>query len=119
MGTVNQLNTNTDLTVRVFDNFTQFDANVNANEYNLVTAFFRSITTDEDAVRNLSTSLFEISATTGVLVQTLLDQMKGQSAIQVTGTMAYYLNRIRSQSTLIGVNALVTPNFYTARNVQP
>jgi hypothetical protein len=31
--------------------------------------------------------------------------------------MAYYLNGLRSPSTLLGVSNPVTPNFYTARNV--
>jgi len=40
-----------------------------------------------------------------------------QNAIQLTATMAYYLNGLRSPSTLLGVNSSVTPNFYTARNI--
>lgn len=119
MGTVNRPNPNTDLTVRIFDNFTQFEANVDSNDYSVVTGFFRSVSDDSVAVENLSTALFEISVRNNIPVQTLLDQMKGQSAIQVTSTMAYYLNALRSPTTLIGVNASVTPNFYAARNVLP
>jgi hypothetical protein len=39
--------------------------------------------------------------------------------IQLTATLAYYLNGLRSPTTLLGINASVTPNFWTARNVLP
>lgn len=119
MGTVNQPNPDLDLTVRVFNNFTQFEASVNSNDYSIVTAFFRSVTDDPKAVENLSTALFEISSRNNIPVQSLLKQMQGQTAIQVNSTMAYYLNLLRSPTTLIGVNTSVTPNFYAARNVLP
>jgi hypothetical protein len=48
---------------------------------------------------------------------TLLEQVQGQNAIEVTATLAYYLNGLRSPSTLLGTNVPVTPNFYAARNV--
>jgi len=32
--------------------------------------------------------------------------------------MAYYLNSVRSTSTLLGVLAPTTPNFYAARNIR-
>ena len=35
-----------------------------------------------------------------------------------TSTLSYYLNGLRSSSTMLGLNAPVTPNFYVARNVR-
>ena len=49
---------------------------------------------------------------------TLLEQFQGQGKPELTLTLAYYLNGQRSPSTLLGVNAAVTPNYYVARNVR-
>ena len=119
MPTVNQPNPKNDLTVRVFDSFRQFDVLVNPDDYDLVNSFFKSVSSDSSTVDSLTTSLFEISTRNNIAVQTLLEQMKGQNAVQINSTMAYYLNAIRSPATLVGVNSPITPNFYAARNVQP
>jgi len=39
-GSVNYTNRNIDQTVRVFDEFFRYDANVPANEYDIVNSFF-------------------------------------------------------------------------------
>ena len=117
MGSVNAANTNVDLTVRIFDNFYNFGLDVPTDEYDAVNSFFESIFIDQEAAQNLTVTFFRISAESGTSVMTLLEQVQGQSAIEVTATLAYYLNGLRSPSTLIGVNVSVTPNYYTARNV--
>ena len=48
----------------------------------------------------------------------LLQQFQGQSAPEITLTLAYYLNGIRSRSTLLGLNVPTQPNFYVARNIR-
>ena len=48
----------------------------------------------------------------------LLQQIQGQTLPELTLTLAYYLNGLRSKATLLGVNASVTPNYYVARNVR-
>jgi hypothetical protein len=43
--------------------------------------------------------------------------MKGKNNLDLSINMAYFLNNIRSRSTLLGVNAQSTPNFYASRAV--
>jgi hypothetical protein len=117
MGSVNAVNPSVDLTVRIFDNFYNFGLEVPTDEYDAVNSFFESIFIDKEAALNLTTTFFRIAKETNTSVITLLEQVQGQSAIEVTATLAYYLNGLRSPSTLIGVNVPVTPNYYTARNV--
>jgi hypothetical protein len=62
-------------------------------------------------------SLFRVAQNTGIPALTLLDEFKGQNGINLSASLAYYLNSIRSRATLLGVGAAVTPNFYQARNV--
>jgi hypothetical protein len=118
MSTINEVNPKIDQTVTIFDNFYNYSANVPAMEYDIVLSYFRSVFTTELAAENFTTSLFRIAEETGISALTLLQSFEGQNSTQLTATMAYYLNGLRSRATLLGVLAPTTPNFYTARNVR-
>jgi hypothetical protein len=117
MSTVNYANPNTDLTVRVFDSFYDYDVNVPANEYDIVNSYFLTQMTSRQAAGNFTVSLFRVAETTGIPALTLLQEMQGNTGVNININMAYYLNQIRSRATLLGVGTAVTPNFYQARNV--
>ena len=117
MGTVNEVNPKLDLTVRVFDDFNGFAIEVDANEYDVVNSYFENVFENKQIARNFTTTMFRIANQTQVPVLTLLDQIAGQTQIEMTATLSYYLNGLRSPATLLGVNATVTPNFWAARNV--
>ena len=117
MSTVNYTNPNKDLTVRLFDQFYSYDVDVPANEYDVVFSYFSSVMTTRQAAGNFTMSLFRVAQNTGIPALTLLDEFKGQNGINLSASLAYYLNSIRSRATLLGVGAAVTPNFYQARNV--
>jgi hypothetical protein len=117
MPSVNQLNTNIDLTVRVYDNFYNFGIDVPSNEYDVVNSYFKSVFDSREAADNFTVTLFRIAEQTGVNVLTLLNQLADQDQIQITATLGYYLNGLRSPSTLLGINTTVTPNVWAARNV--
>lgn len=117
MSTVNYTNYNKDLTVRVFDSFYNYDVDVPADEYDIVYSYFRSVMTTADAAGNFTVSLFRVAEETNTSALTLLQAFQGQTGINLTATLAYYLNNIRSRATLLGVNASVVPNQYAARLV--
>ena len=126
MSTVNYVNPNLDRTVRIFDEFYKYNINVNENEYDVVYAFFKTVFAEELAAKNFTMSLFYVADQTKTSVLDLLADMQsqisssgGQPQIYVQTTMAYYLNNLRSNSTLLGVSAAVVPNYYAARNVLP
>jgi hypothetical protein len=48
----------------------------------------------------------------------LLEQLKGQSGVQITLTFAFYLNALQSPSTKLGVQLPTLPNFYVAHNIK-
>ena len=118
MGSVNAINTNTDLSVRVFDSFYSFSQNVPADEYDVVNSYFRSVFGTTDAAGNFTVTLFRIAAQSKIPVLTLLQQIQGQSQPQLTLTLTYYLNGLRSPATLLGVNVPSIPNYYVAKNIQ-
>ena len=119
MGTVNAINPAVDITVRVFDDFYNFAIEVDANTWDIVNSYMLSVFKTADAAENFATTLFRIADQTRVPVLDILAEIQGMNTIQLTATLAYYLNGLRSPTTLLGVNEPVTPNFYTARNVLP
>ena len=117
MGTVNAANPKLDQTVRVFDEFYAFEMFVPAMEYDIVNSYFKSVFKTAEAAQNFTTALFRVSDQNNIPVLTLLAEIQDQDQIQLTATLAYYLNGLRSPSTLLGVNSVLTPNYFTARNV--
>jgi hypothetical protein len=117
MSTVNQVNLNQDLTVRVFDRFYSYEQFIPTNEYDAVYSYFQSVMTTNRAAGNFTVSLFRVAKETGIPAMTLLEGFKGQNGINLTVNLAYYLNLVRNKATLLGVNVAVAPNFYAARSV--
>jgi len=118
MGSVNVANPKLDTTVRVIDEFYGFQVDADANEYDAVNSFFRASFNNKSAADSFTSALFRIADETKTPVLALLDQIRDQDQIQLTATMSYYLNGLRSYTTLLGINQPVVPNFYTARNVR-
>lgn len=119
MGSVNAINRNVDQTVRIFDGFYDYQTEVDANEYDVVNSYFESVFGTGEAAANFSVTLFRVADETNTPVLTLLAAIEDQDKIQLTQTLCYYLNGLRSPSTLLGVTAVATPNFWAARNVLP
>jgi hypothetical protein len=115
--TVNQTNLNIDQTVRVFDQFYRFEANVPAAEYDIVYSYFLSTMSNRIVAQNFTVSLFQVAQNTGISPLTLLQEFQGLNGVDLSASLAYYLNQIRSRATLLGVGAALIPNAYAARNV--
>ena len=116
--TVNYANPNTDGTVKIFDEFYSYATSVSQLEYDAVYSYFRSVFDSSLAAGNFTITVFRISESSGIPVMTLLQEFQGQTAPELTLTLAYYLNGMRSNSTLLGINATAQPNYYAARNVR-
>lgn len=116
--TVNYANPKTDSTVKIFDEFYAYSANVPAQDYDAVYSYLRSVFATDEAAGNFAVTLFRISDQSDIPVLSLLQQIQGQGQPELTLTLAYYLNNNRSSATLLGLNAAVTPNYYVARNIR-
>jgi len=117
MATLNFPNPGTDPTVRVFDDFYKRELVIDSNQYDNVFSFFKSIFSDEMAARNFTLNVFQISQDSGIPVETILSEMSNQNQVQITATLAYYLNNLRSNATLLGITTTATPNEFAARNI--
>ena len=118
MASVNAINNKTDLKVQIFDRFYGYTQQVPVDAYDAVLSYFKSVFDSAEAAGNFTVSVFRISHATNIPVMTLLQQFQGQSAPEITLTLAYYLNGIRSRSTLLGLNVPTQPNYYVARNIR-
>jgi len=115
--TIDAPQTTLDKTVRIFDKFYQVDEVVNANEYEIVYSYFYSLSKSEDIAKNFSAMIFRISNITGKYSLDLLDQVKGKTKMETNALMAYYLNSLKSKSSLYGVSVVPQPNQTVQRNV--
>lgn len=116
-GSINAPNNKIDQTVKIFDQFYEFALEVDANTYDTVNSYFISVFADTQIAKNFTVTLFRVASQTGVSVLVLLQQIQGLNSIELTNTLCYYLNGLRSPATLLGINATITPNYWTARNV--
>jgi hypothetical protein len=106
-----------DTTVRVFDNFYKFDLVIDGNQYEIVNSYFYSTCNSVDVAKNFTTMLFRIANITGESPMVLLDYLKGTSKVETTAIMAYYLNSIKSKTTLYGISNTPIPNQTVQRNI--
>jgi pyruvate/2-oxoacid:ferredoxin oxidoreductase alpha subunit len=118
MGSVNSINTKIDQTVQIFDEFYAYSANVPAQEYDAVFSYLNSVFGTAEAAGNFAVTMFRIAEQSDIPVMTLLQQIQGLGVPELTLTLAYYLNGNRSSSTLLGLNAPTTPNYYAAHNIR-
>jgi len=119
MSTVNYSDPKVDTTVKVFDRFYTFEIEVPVDQYDAVLSHFNRTFKDKLAAKNFTVSLFQVADYSKRPVMDILAEIQGQDQLQLSSTLCYYLNNQRSNATLLGINALVTPNFYAARNVLP
>lgn len=119
MPSVNEINSRIDTTVRVFDTFNDFGIDVPVDQFDAVNSYLRSVFADAQAANNFTTALFRVANETNTPVLEVLAQIADQDRIRVTLNIAYFLNGLRSPSTLLGINTAVTPNAWAARNVLP
>ena len=118
MSTINTLNPKTDLTVQIFDNFYNFQQGVSAVEYDVVHSYLESVFNTKAQAGNFTVTMFRIAAATNIPVMTLLQQIQGLNAPQITLTFAYYLNTFQSPSTIVGVQVPTQPSYYIAHNIK-
>jgi len=103
--------------VNVVKDYGQAPKSVDGAEYDYVLSFFKRSFTDDDAARNFTDSIYQVSRESEVTALEIVKSMEGQSGIEMNASLAYFLNGIRSNSTMLGVTNIVKPNFYAGRSV--
>ena len=110
--------TTLDNTVRIFDSFYQTDLQVGASQYDIVHGYFLSVCTTKNIADNFTTVLFRISTQTGVDVLELLNELKGaENKLQMNKIICYWLNGLKSKTSLYGISVIPKPVVPVARNI--
>jgi len=97
--------------------YTDSDVGIDSEQYNIVVGFFKKVATSSTSADAFTVDLFRVAKSLDVSVLTLLESMQDKDKIGVSEIMAFYLNQIRSQSALLGVSNVITPNPQIARNI--
>ena len=106
-----------DRTIRIFDSFYSIDLVVGANEYDIVHSYFVSVCATQNIANNFTVLLFRVAQETGVNIMDLLQSIQGKSKLQMNQTISYYLNSLKSKTSLYGVSLVPKPNQPVARNI--
>lgn len=106
-----------DKTVRVFDQFYNFDLVVNADEYEIIYSYFYDVTKSDNISKNFTTILFRIASVTGESSMKLLSYLTGSTRLEAENILIYFLNSLKSKTTLYGVSTEPIPNQPVQRNV--
>lgn len=118
MSTVNYPNPKIDQSVKLFDSFYAYEVSVPQLEYDAVYSYMLSVFETKEAAGNFTVTMFRIAQVSGQPVMNLLQDIQGLGKMELTLTLSYYLNSQRSNATLLGINATVTPNYYVAHNIR-
>lgn len=120
MASVNVTKNNLDKTVEIFDSFYDKELIIDQADYDIVSSFFRKFYQDQGIADDFTSVFFQIVNGYKITVEELLAKFKeADNPIQIDQVTAYYLNGLRSKATLVGVNVVQQPSYYSARNVLP
>lgn len=118
MPTIIDNRNNLDNTVKIFDEFYNFNLVVDGSKYDIVYGYFFNKSKSKQIANNFTTFLFRIAQETGINVLTLLQELQGTgNQLQLTGKIAYYLNSLKSKAALYGISRIPPPIVPVARNV--
>lgn len=118
MPTIIDQRSSLDQTVKIFDSFYATNLVVNAEEYDIVYGYFTSVCATKNIAANFTAVLFRIAQESGVPVLELLRILQGsENKLQMNKVICYYLNSLKSKTSLYGVGLVPYPNQPVARNV--
>jgi len=109
--------TQLDSTVRLLDNFYNFDLVVDANKYDIVHSFFYEMTGHGDTADNFTLLIFRIATFSGENPIDILNYLVGKTKLEVNTLLAFYLNSLKSKTSLYGVSTIPQPNKNVQRNI--
>jgi len=90
---------------------------VDGSEYDYVYSFFLKAMDDKEAARNFASTLFEVAHQADIAPIEMTRSMEGQSGLELSASLAYYINGTRPNSTMLGVMNRLKPNFHAGRTV--
>jgi len=108
-----------DVTPAAFNSLYDAEVEINGHDYDMVYSYLRSVFNTDLAAGDFTATVLQVAKDSGRSAESVLKDMQAMDQLTLTSTLAFYLNRLRDPSTLLGVSSITTPNYYVARQVLP
>jgi len=106
-----------DTTAEAFNSIYDEDVEINGQDYDMVYSYLRSVFNTDQAAGDFTSTVLQVAKDAGRTVDSVLSEMQAMDQLTLTSTIAFYLNRLRDPSALLGVSSITTPNYYVARQI--
>lgn len=110
--------TQLDNTVRIFDSFYDTNLVINSDTFDFVFSYFKGVCPSVNVAENFTSIFFRIAQEAQLDPMALLENIKGApTKLKLNEIMVYYLNSLKSKTSLYGIGIIPKPNQAVARNV--
>lgn len=110
--------TQVDPTIKIFDSFYAVQLRVPSDQYDIVRSFFLGVSESQRIANNFTAVLFRVAQETQIDALDLLQQLQGAGdKLRMNQILAYYLNSLKSKTSLYGIGTIPKPNQPVSRNI--
>lgn len=113
----NKSTSNSDATLKVFNQYFQAPINLNNSELVAATGFFEKRGFGGPAADTIAIAILTQAATDGFSAMQILDTLSGLDNVQISSLVAEVLNYNRFKTSAIGVVQLYTASTEVLRNI--
>lgn len=110
---------NSDFTVKVFDQYLQAPIDLNNNELIAMTGFFESRGFDKDSAESTALVILKQAKKDNYNSMQIMDTLTGLSNVEISGLVAEILNYNRFKTSSLGISQLYSPAEDVVRNILP
>ena len=110
---------NSDLTVKVFDQYYQAPIDLNNNELIAMTGFFESRGFSKDSAESTALTILKQAKKDNYNSMQIMDTLTGLSNVEISGLVAEILNYNRFKTSSLGISQLYSPADDVVRNILP
>jgi hypothetical protein len=114
-----EVRSNSDLTVKVFDQYYQAPIDLNNNELIAMTGFFESRGFGKDAAESTAITILKQAKKDNYSPMQIMDTLGGLSNVEISGLVAEILNYNRFKTSSLGVSQIYSPADDVVRNILP
>jgi len=110
---------NSDLTVKVFDQYFQAPIDLNNNELIAMVGFFENRGFDKDSAESTALVILKQAKKDNYNPMQIMDTLTGLSNVEISGLVAEILNYNRFKTSSLGISQLYSPADDVVRNILP
>jgi len=110
---------NSNLTVKVFDQYFQSTVDLNNNELIAMTGFFENRGFDKTSAETTALTVLKQAKKDRYNAMQIMDTLSGLSNVEISGLVAEILNFNRFKTSGLGISQLYAPSEDVIRNILP